>query len=185
MQATVRMALVNQFKHKIEKGKVVTLQRYSLGEIQPKARCVQNGYHGTKLFAFDRSVPIVKEELFAKHDIEKSENMSTRISKASKNSTKESFIFKIPPRIIAELLDVAQAPNNLCLMVSNLLLWGTIIVIHKEEGWWYIGCKGYKKKVIRSSDIVDMEAGVPKKTSSGKDDWWSTKCNIVPNIKTM
>ncbi|GJX52228.1 nucleic acid-binding, OB-fold protein [Tanacetum coccineum] len=46
--------------------------------------CVQNGYRETKLFAFDGSVPIVKEEfsdvkeysmrLFAKHDIEKSVN---------------------------------------------------------------------------------------------------------------
>nr|GEY78181.1 hypothetical protein [Tanacetum cinerariifolium] len=35
MQATVRMALVNQFKHKLEEGKSVTLRRYSLGKIQP------------------------------------------------------------------------------------------------------------------------------------------------------
>ncbi|GJU97865.1 hypothetical protein Tco_1327136 [Tanacetum coccineum] len=40
MQATVRMALVNQFKQKLEKGKSVTLQIYSLGEIQPKYRMV-------------------------------------------------------------------------------------------------------------------------------------------------
>ncbi|PWA44532.1 nucleic acid-binding, OB-fold protein [Artemisia annua] len=35
MQATVRMALVNGFKHKLEEGSAVTLSRYSLGEIQP------------------------------------------------------------------------------------------------------------------------------------------------------
>ena len=40
MQATVRMALVNQFKHKLEEGNAVTLSRYSLGEIQPKYRMV-------------------------------------------------------------------------------------------------------------------------------------------------
>nr|GEZ68198.1 hypothetical protein [Tanacetum cinerariifolium] len=49
--------------------------------------CVQNGYHGTKLFVFDGSVSIVKEEfnnvkeyrmrLFANHDIKKFENTST------------------------------------------------------------------------------------------------------------
>ncbi|GKF48909.1 replication protein A 70 kDa DNA-binding subunit B, partial [Tanacetum coccineum] len=33
--------------------------------------------------------------------------------------------------------------------------------------------------------MVDLEADVPKKTSSAKDDWWCTKCSIVPNIKTM
>ncbi|GJW96113.1 replication protein A 70 kDa DNA-binding subunit B, partial [Tanacetum coccineum] len=149
--------------------------------------CVQNGYHGTKVFTFDGSVAILKEEfsdvkeysmrLFDKHDIEKSENTSTRISTASKNSTKESFVSKIPPRIIAELLDVAHG-------VKSIIV-GTIIAIHEEESWWYIGCKGCKKKVIRSSDMVDLEVDVPKKTSSAKDDWWCTKCNIVPNIKTM
>ncbi|GKD06605.1 hypothetical protein Tco_1181579 [Tanacetum coccineum] len=36
MQATVRMALVNQFKDHLEEGSSVTLQRYSLREIQPK-----------------------------------------------------------------------------------------------------------------------------------------------------
>ena len=40
MQATMRMALVNGFKHKLEEGSVVTLSRYSLGEIQPKYRMV-------------------------------------------------------------------------------------------------------------------------------------------------
>lgn len=40
MQATVRMALINGFKHRLEEGSGVTLQRYSLGEIQPKYRMV-------------------------------------------------------------------------------------------------------------------------------------------------
>ena len=42
MQATVRMALVNQFKDRLVEGNTVTLQRYSLGEIQPKFRIVKN-----------------------------------------------------------------------------------------------------------------------------------------------
>nr|GEU63938.1 hypothetical protein [Tanacetum cinerariifolium] len=33
--------------------------------------------------------------------------------------------------------------------------------------------------------MVDLEADMPKKPCGGKDDWWCTKCNIVPNIKTM
>lgn len=36
----MRMALVNQFKHKVVEGSAVTLSRYSLGEIQPKYRMV-------------------------------------------------------------------------------------------------------------------------------------------------
>ena len=40
MQATVRMDLVNGFKHQLQEGNAVTLQRYSLGEIQPKFRIV-------------------------------------------------------------------------------------------------------------------------------------------------
>ncbi|GJT79922.1 reverse transcriptase domain-containing protein [Tanacetum coccineum] len=69
--------------------------------------------------------------LFKNQDIEKSENTASRILTASENYTKESFVSKIPPKNIAELLDVAQ------------------------------------------------------KKSDGKDDWFCTKCNVVPNIKTM
>ena len=42
LQASVRMHLVNQFKHQLEEGSAVTLQCYSLGEIQPKFRIVKN-----------------------------------------------------------------------------------------------------------------------------------------------
>ncbi|GJV16110.1 replication protein A 70 kDa DNA-binding subunit B [Tanacetum coccineum] len=41
------------------------------------------------------------------------------------------------------------------------------------------------KKVICSSDMVDLEAEMPKKKSDGKDDWFCTKCNVVSNIKIM
>ncbi|GJT14210.1 hypothetical protein Tco_0861252 [Tanacetum coccineum] len=52
---------------------------------------------------------------------------------APKNSTKESFVDKNPPRNIAELLDVAQ------------------VVGHA------------KKKVIRERDMIDLEADMPTK----------------------
>ncbi|GJU55377.1 replication protein A 70 kDa DNA-binding subunit B [Tanacetum coccineum] len=42
LQASVRMKLVNKFKHQLEEGSAVTLQCYSLGEIQPKFRIVNN-----------------------------------------------------------------------------------------------------------------------------------------------
>ncbi|PWA35622.1 nucleic acid-binding, OB-fold protein [Artemisia annua] len=42
MQATCRMANVNQFKHKLVEGAAIKLERYSLGEIQPKYRMVNN-----------------------------------------------------------------------------------------------------------------------------------------------
>ena len=41
MQATVRQGLVNGYKHQLEEGSAITLQRYSLGEIQPKYRIVK------------------------------------------------------------------------------------------------------------------------------------------------
>ncbi|GKD91101.1 replication protein A 70 kDa DNA-binding subunit B, partial [Tanacetum coccineum] len=40
MQAQVRMKLVNHFKDRLKEGGVVTLEGYSLGEIQPKFRMV-------------------------------------------------------------------------------------------------------------------------------------------------
>ncbi|GJT67701.1 replication protein A 70 kDa DNA-binding subunit B [Tanacetum coccineum] len=292
MQATVRMALVNQFKERLKEGSAVTLEGYILGEIQPKFRmvkkalrlsflsstkvepcpdfsgsfydvighvtacedldmydkngksgkkkpltlvdhegnklqctlwsafaqefndflntcadhgkiilvlqlvmmkiwdgkmCVQNGYNATKLFLFDATQPIVEEEfqdvkeyssmLLAREDVEMLENTATRISANSKNSTKETFIGKNPPRNIVELLDVAQG-------VTSVIV-GTIIAIHEEEGWWYIDCRSCKKKVIREKEIIDLETDMPKKSVSGKDDWWCTKYNVVPTIKTM
>ncbi|GJU77673.1 hypothetical protein Tco_1274743 [Tanacetum coccineum] len=44
---------------------------------------------------------------------------------------------------------------------ATSIIVGTIIAIHEEEGLLYIGCKGCKQKVIRSSDMVDLEADVP------------------------
>ncbi|GKD17530.1 hypothetical protein Tco_1206688, partial [Tanacetum coccineum] len=55
-----------------------------------------------------KPLTLVDAELFANQDIEKSENTASRILTASENYTKESFVSKIPPKNIAELLDVAQ-----------------------------------------------------------------------------
>ncbi|GJZ19655.1 replication protein A 70 kDa DNA-binding subunit B [Tanacetum coccineum] len=66
-----------------------------------------------------------------------------------------NFCRKNPPRNIAELLDVAQG-------VTSVIV-GTIIAIHEEEGWWYIGCRSCKKKVIREKEIIDLETDMPKK----------------------
>ncbi|GJZ67294.1 nucleic acid-binding, OB-fold protein [Tanacetum coccineum] len=123
------------------------------------------------------------ERVFANQDVAESDNTASRISTASKNSTKESFVSKIPPKNIAELLDVAHVPKNILSLLN--FMFGTIIAIHEEEGWWYIGCKVCKKKVIGSSDMVDLEAEMPKKKTDVKDDWYCTKCNAVPNIKTI
>lgn len=43
MHAMVRMALVNQFNHELEEGNALTLQCYSLGEIKPQYRMVNQG----------------------------------------------------------------------------------------------------------------------------------------------
>ncbi|GJZ91302.1 hypothetical protein Tco_0663229 [Tanacetum coccineum] len=40
MQTIVIMGLINRFKHQLEEGNAVTLQSYSLGEIQPMFRMV-------------------------------------------------------------------------------------------------------------------------------------------------
>nr|GEX04931.1 replication protein A 70 kDa DNA-binding subunit B [Tanacetum cinerariifolium] len=63
----------------------------------------KNGKAGKK-----NSLTLVNDDLFAREDVEKSKTTATRISTASKNSTKESFVSKNPPRNIAELFDVAQ-----------------------------------------------------------------------------
>ncbi|GJR35206.1 replication protein A 70 kDa DNA-binding subunit B [Tanacetum coccineum] len=131
--------------------------------------------------------PIVKEKfqavkeysirLFAIEDVEKSENTTSRISTASKNSTKESFVDKFPPMNIAKLLDVAQG-------ITSIIV-GTIIAMYEDEGWWYIGYRSCKKKVIREKDMIDLEADIPKKNASGKDDWWCTKLRVQDESGTM
>ncbi|GKC60761.1 replication protein A 70 kDa DNA-binding subunit B, partial [Tanacetum coccineum] len=191
LKCTLWSAFAQQFNDFLntcsDHGKIIVVLQLAMMKIWDGNMCVQNGYHATKLFFFDGTQPIVKEEfqavkeyslrLFAREDVEKSENTATRISTASKNSTKESFVDKNPPRNIAELLDVAQG-------VTSIIV-GTIIAIHEEEGWWYIGCRSCKKKVIREKDMIDLEAEMPKKSASGKDDWFRLQVRVQDETGTM
>nr|GEW57500.1 hypothetical protein [Tanacetum cinerariifolium] len=123
---------------------------------------VQNGYNAIKLFLFDATQPTVEEKfqdvkeysgrLFARKDAEKSKNTATRISTNSKNSTKETFVGKNPPRNIVELLDVAQ-------------FWylGRYFSYCGHNNYHSLGGRSCKKKVIREKEIIDLETDMPKK----------------------
>ncbi|PWA48138.1 nucleic acid-binding, OB-fold protein [Artemisia annua] len=288
MQATVRMALVNQFKDRLQEGNAVTLHRYSLGEIQPKLRIVSNPLrlsflsntgcenctdlpdqsmdvtgrvvacddldnydkigraekkkpltlidsegtelrctlwgvyaqqfseflnncsdHGKiivvlQLFIFvssytekcaskmdfmeqncfcltgtQQSMPMnfLKLRLLGKGAAE-SEHNTSRISTASKNSTKDDFVTKFPLKNIAELLDVEQGVPS--------IIGGSICAIQEEEGWWYLGCRSCRKKVVKSSDIVDLESDTKPNPSAGANERWCSKCKAtVTSIKTQ
>ncbi|GJV21186.1 hypothetical protein Tco_1484224 [Tanacetum coccineum] len=64
-------------------------------------------------------------------------------------STKDHFVSNFPFRKIDELLDVGQG------MASIVV--GSIIAILVEESWWYLGCRIYRKQVIKDSEYVDLE----------------------------
>nr|GEY39671.1 replication protein A 70 kDa DNA-binding subunit B [Tanacetum cinerariifolium] len=96
-------------------------------------------------------VTLIDDELFANQPSEQSENTATKISTASKNSTKDIFVNKHPIRNIVELLDGVQS-----------VIVGTVIAIQKDEGWWYLGCRACRCKVIKSTDYIDLESEMPK-----------------------
>ncbi|GJW60201.1 replication protein A 70 kDa DNA-binding subunit B [Tanacetum coccineum] len=209
------MPLVNQFKHQLEKGKNVTLQRYSLGKIQPKyhmvnkALCLSflsntdveicNDFTGS-LYGFDfRSYNTItqlhqKEDAFL--NIEYTDVIGDLVAcEDHDNYDKNGKEGKKPLTLVdAEYakcvfkMDIMQQNSSFSMaprhsLMSKSIVKGTIIAIHEEEGWWYISCKVCKKKVIRSSDMVDPEAEIPKKKYDDKDDWFCTKCNVVTNTK--
>lgn len=63
---------------------------------------------------------------------------------------------------------------------------GTICAINEEEGWWYLGCGKCKKKVVRASDIVDVESETPGKHVGGPTEWYCTKClDVVQSLKSV
>nr|GEY77141.1 hypothetical protein [Tanacetum cinerariifolium] len=105
-------------------------------------------WYCTKLYLFDGNKAIYEDEykeveefrqrLFANQPSEQSKNTATKISTASKNSTKDTFVNKHPIRNIAELLDVEQGVQ--CVIV------GTVIAIQEDEGWWYLGCRACRGK---------------------------------------
>ncbi|PWA36107.1 nucleic acid-binding, OB-fold protein [Artemisia annua] len=95
---------------------------------------------------------------------DESEHTASRISTASKNSTKDDFFTKFPLKNIVELLDVEQ----------------------EEEGWWYLGYRSCRKKVVKSSDIVDLESDTLPNPSAGANEWWCSKCKAtVTSIKSQ
>ncbi|PWA51083.1 hypothetical protein CTI12_AA464060 [Artemisia annua] len=117
MQATCRMANVNQFKNKLVEGAAVKLERYSLGEIQPKYRMVNNAlrlsFLSNTLSEF-KEVEEYRLRLFSREDVEPSENTASRISAGSKFSTKDDFLNKYPVKNIVELLDVEKVQHTHC-----------------------------------------------------------------------
>ncbi|GJR05521.1 hypothetical protein Tco_0528505 [Tanacetum coccineum] len=147
LKCTLWLAFAQQFSDFLgtcpNHGKIIVVLQLAMMKIWDGKMCVQNGYNGTKLFTFNCTTPIVDESFI---DVKE-------YSESLKNSTKESFVSKIPPKNIAELLDVAQG-------VTSVIV-GTIIAIHEEE------------------------AKMPNKKTDVKDDWYCTKCNAVPNIKTI
>ncbi|GKB28483.1 replication protein A 70 kDa DNA-binding subunit B, partial [Tanacetum coccineum] len=118
-----------------------------------------------------------RQRLFANQPSKQSKNTATKISTASKNSTKDNFVNRHPIRNIAELLDVEHG-------VQSVIV-GTIITIQEDEGWWYLGCRACRGKVIKSTDYVDLESEMPKKPY-WPNDWWCRKCNAwVALIKSQ
>ncbi|PWA37677.1 nucleic acid-binding, OB-fold protein [Artemisia annua] len=88
------------------------------------------------------------------------------------------FHHKIPVENIAELLDVEQGVPS--------IIGGSICAIQEEEGWWYLGCRSCRKKVVKSSDIVDLESDTKPNPSAGANERWCSKCKAtVTSIKTQ
>nr|GEW30526.1 hypothetical protein [Tanacetum cinerariifolium] len=102
-----------------------------------------------------KEVEEFRQRLFANQPSEQSKNTAMKISTAFKNSTKDTFVNKHPIRNIAELLDVKQG-------VQSVIV-GTMITIQEDEGWWYLGCRACRGKVIKSTDYIDLESEMPKK----------------------
>ncbi|PWA46838.1 nucleic acid-binding, OB-fold protein [Artemisia annua] len=162
MRCTLWGAFAQQFTDFVEncpnRGKIMLIMQLGMMKIWDGKMGVQNGYNGTKLFLFNGNESIPKEEfmdvelyrlrLFADKDQAKSENTASRISTQSKHSTRDEFLNKLQVKNIVELLDVDQ--------VSVIV--GAIIAIHEEEGWWYLGCRKCNKKVVKESNVIDVES---------------------------
>nr|GEZ50227.1 replication protein A 70 kDa DNA-binding subunit B [Tanacetum cinerariifolium] len=104
-------------------------------------------------------------------------NTATKISTASKNSTKDTFVNKHPIRNIAELVDVEQG-------VQSVIV-GTVIAIQEDESWWYLGCRACHGKVIKSTDYIDLESEIPKKLDGPNDWWFRLQIRVQDETRTM
>nr|GEW55998.1 ATP-dependent DNA helicase PIF1-like [Tanacetum cinerariifolium] len=123
-----------------------------------------------------KPVTLIDDELFANQPSEQSENTAMKVSIAFKNSTNVTFVNKHPIRNIAELLGVEQG-------VQSVIV-GTVIAIQEDEGWWYLRCRRCRGKVIKSSDYIDLESEMPKKTD-GPNDWWMRLEQCRSRFSTM
>ncbi|GKD87181.1 hypothetical protein Tco_1358335, partial [Tanacetum coccineum] len=178
---------------KSDKKKPLTLVDHEGSELQCtlwSKMCFQNAYNATKLFLFDATQPIVDEEfqdvkeyssrLFAREDVEKSENTATRISTASKNSTKKTFVGKNPQKNIAELLDVAQGEQN-----DQLPTEITSLISKKYAFKVSIDEYNVKKllplfTVLRLSDDLEILASIRLSVTPSKDLESQTNENTMP-----
>ncbi|PWA95176.1 nucleic acid-binding, OB-fold protein [Artemisia annua] len=193
MRCTLWGAYAQQFSDFVDtcanRGKILLIMQLCMMEIWDGKMGVQNRYNGTKLFLFNGNESIPKEEFmdvelyrlsyFAAQDDAKSENTASRISTQSKHSTRDEFLNKLHVKNIVKLLDVDQGKASVIV--------GTIIAIHEEEGWWYLGCRKCNKKVVKESQFVDLEAETKPKFGYQQtpDQWTCTKCDkTVTGIKT-
>ncbi|PWA77043.1 nucleic acid-binding, OB-fold protein [Artemisia annua] len=174
--------LTSSFDH----GKIIAIIQPAMMKLWDKKMCVQNGYRGTKLFLLNgaeiistpefKDIEDFRKRLLENQQTDTSKNAASRISTASKNSTKYEFVGKYPMRNIAEP-PIARG-------VTSAIV-GTICAIKEEEGWWYIGCRGCQKKLVKSTTIVDLESETPKKQVGSPTEWYYRKCHInVSSIRT-
>lgn len=92
-------------------GKIIVVVQLAMTKIWDAKMCIQNGFHGTKLFLFNGNksidtaefpeVEAFRQSLVAIEGPTESEHTASRISTASKNSTKDDFVTKFPLKNIA------------------------------------------------------------------------------------
>nr|GEV99450.1 nucleic acid-binding, OB-fold protein [Tanacetum cinerariifolium] len=119
--------------------------------------CIQNGYWGTKLYLFDGNKAIYEDEykeveefrqrLFANQPSEQSKNTATKISTASKNSTKDNFVNRHPIRNIAELLDVEHVQTHMTFRLQIRVqdeTWTMSLSLFNDEVQAMVGRSAYQ-----------------------------------------
>ncbi|PWA84923.1 replication protein A 70 kDa DNA-binding subunit B [Artemisia annua] len=185
MRCNLWGAFAQQFSDFLQKcddhSKIIAVLNLAMMKMWDAKMGVQNGYNATRLFLFNgkdeitasefKDVEEFRQGMLATKVDEMFENTANRISTASRNSTKEDFTTSATMRHIVELLDVPQGNPSVIV--------GTVCAINEEEGWWYLGFGKCKKKVVKASDIVDVESETPGKQVGGPTEWYCTKCFVV------